>query len=423
MKEKIRLCCIADDFTGASDIASFFSEDGLRTLVTNGIPNNFVEIEDADIVVIALKTRTLNVDEAVSESRKALEWALDKGCEKFYFKYCSTFDSTSKGNIGPVADMMMEKLGIRYTVVCPSLPVNGRTVRHGILYVNGTPLSESHMKNHPLTPMTNSDIRVLLGEQSKYPIILLDENAFQSGSDFKDLLREMDGKWEHFYIVPDYYFEEHGMRIVDYFEDLVLYTGGSGLATHLGKKMVAKSGIQQNRNQKYELSGPTLLIAGSCSTATLGQIERYISEGLPYIKIEPEMLVSGQQTIDTLWSIISECNNGPILVFSSDTPDNILKAQENVGVEISELIEGVVSELAKKAVDNGIGKVVVAGGETSGAVTRRLGYNVFSIGKSVAPGVPVMIPLDNKSMKLILKSGNFGSPEFFLKAINLMEES
>jgi uncharacterized protein YgbK (DUF1537 family) len=135
------------------------------------------------------------------------------------------------------------------------------------------------------------------------------------------------------------------------------------------------------------------------------------------------MLISGQQTLDTLWNIISECNNGPILVFSSDTPDNIRKAQKNVGLEISELIEGVVSELAKKAVDNGIRKVVVAGGETSGAVTRRLGYNVFSIGRSVAPGVPVMIPLDNKYMKLILKSGNFGSPEFFLKAINLMEES
>jgi len=243
MNETNRLCCIADDFTGASDIASFFSAEGLMTLVTNGIPGEEMDTEGADVVVIALKTRTTEVDEAVCENRQALEWAVRNRFGKFYFKYCSTFDSTPKGNIGPVADMMMEELGVSYTIVCPSLPVNGRTVKNGILYVNGVPLSESPMKHHPLTPMTNSDIRVLLSEQSKYPVIQLDEAAALGDSGrTKEMLEEMTRKWEHYYVVPDYYLESHGKAIADYFDDLVLYTGGSGLASHLGRNMALRCG-------------------------------------------------------------------------------------------------------------------------------------------------------------------------------------
>lgn len=422
MNEARRLCCIADDFTGASDIASFFSAEELMTVVTNGIPDEKLNTEGVDVVVIALKTRTIGADEAVRESRQALDWAVRNGFGKFYFKYCSTFDSTSKGNIGPVADMMMEKLGVSYTVVCPSLPVNGRTVKNGILYVNGVPLSESPMKNHPLTPMTNSDIRVLLSDQSKYPVIVIEQSEILSDSGrLKEMLEEMNGKWEHYYVVPDYYLESHGKAIADYFNDIVLYTGGSGLATHLGKNLSKRCAALDDINQVGGVVGPSLIIAGSCSTATLGQIDRYISEGLPYIKIEPEMLISGLQTIDTLWNFVAAHEDGPVLVFSSDTPDNVRKVQEYGSAEVSKLLEGAVSELARKALDSGLRKVIVAGGETSGAVTMKLGYRAFEVGRSVAPGVPIMIPIDNRKMRLVLKSGNFGSCEFFLDAIRIME--
>jgi len=423
MNEPKRLCCIADDFTGASDIASFFSEAGLRTLVTNGIPEEGLEISNADIVVIALKTRTEESRAAVEESSLALEWAINNGFKKYYFKYCSTFDSTSEGNIGPVADMMMEVLDTRYTVVCPSLPVNGRTVKDGILYVNGIPLSESPMKNHPLTPMTNSNLRVLLGEQSKYPVVVLDSDAIISDKErTRDMLGEMSEKWEHFYVVPDYFNESHGKDIADYFDDLLLYTGGSGLAAYLGKNMASGNSLIHSEHQDKDTGGSALIVAGSCSTATLGQIESYIAEGLPYIKVEPQMLVSGLQTIEMLWGFILAHVKGPVLVFSSDTPENIRKAQEHGSDEISRLLEGTVSLLAKKAVDHGIRKIIVAGGETSGAVTMKLGYRAFAVGRSVAPGVPVMVPIDNRSVKLVLKSGNFGSPDFFTKAIKIMEE-
>ena len=413
MKSGKLIGCIADDFTGAGDIASFFKKGNMRTVLFNGIPRKDF-IGDYDAAVIALKTRTQETRAAVKSSMDALDWLKAHGYQHIYIKYCSTFDSTPQGNIGPIIDAAIEKLNVAYTILCPALPVNGRTVENGNLYVNGIPLHQSHMKYHPLTPMWDSNIEELMRPQGKFPCMMISRSQLYSEeNDLKKMISNFARKNKHFYIVPDLTCDEDAARIVNLFGDLGLLTGGSGLAEHLGKSY-CNSIISR---AEYEPSkGRALILAGSCSKATLNQIQRFISDGGYAIKLFPEKLISGDQSTE---DILSEAvkHLGNVLIYTSDTPENVRKNQAHGKKEVSSLLENATADIARQALKKGFTRFIVAGGETSGAVTKALGYASFDVGESVSPGVPILIPTENHDIRLVLKSGNFGVDTFFKDAV------
>lgn len=411
------LGCIADDFTGASDIASFFKIGGLQTVLYNEIPQKNADSE-AQALVIALKTRTADTNLAVEQSLEALEWLKKQGVKQIYIKYCSTFDSTPKGNIGPISDAVMDALHAEYSLVCPALPVNGRTVTEGKLYVNGVPLHESSMKDHPLTPMWDCDLKNLMEAQSRYSSHKIGK-LFEDRKKLAAFIKEKKKSGIPFYLIPDCEKNEDSRCTADFFHDLPLITGGSGLAPYL-----AEIWAQNNKAKEKIFSkpkGPVLLLAGSCSVATRGQIRFWKEKGYKAIQIDPLKLKNGELTFDALKKEIECTFPEPILFYSSDDPDKVKRIQETAGKEIAALLENTAAELAAYALQKGAERIIVAGGETSGAVTQKLSFDSFYIGESVAPGVPIMVPVQNLSLRLILKSGNFGQEDFFLKAFRMIQ--
>lgn len=418
--ENIVLGIVADDFSGASDAASFLVEQGIKTLLFNGVPASELQVTDEKIaVVVALKTRTEETAKAVSESLEAFNWLKENGAEQLYVKYCSTFDSTKEGNIGPIIDRVLETYNIKYTIIAPALPVNGRTVENGHLLVNGVPLNETHMKDHPLTPMWDSDLAKLMEPQGKYPSLKIDHSLLKLDNEtILKIIEEFGQDKEHFYVIPDYFKEEHAQKIVELFGDLPLLTGGSGLMSGLGRKYCEDLDAISEQVPS-PTKGKAVILAGSCSAATLGQIEEFKHSGGTSFRIDPLQLVEGNQTKEKLWELVGSTNEDAVLVYSSDKPDNVKEAQK-VGREVvSGLLEQTTAYLAKQAAENGFTRIIVAGGETSGAVTKILSYDSYQIGESIAPGVPIMVPLKNDTLRLVLKSGNFGQKDFFTKAVEI----
>ncbi|MDD5833270.1 MAG: four-carbon acid sugar kinase family protein [Clostridiales bacterium] len=473
---RIILGCVADDFTGASDAASFLVKGGMETALFNGIPMGEPELSKISAVVIALKTRSCDPALAAEESLKAFEWLKAQGASLLYFKYCSTFDSSDSGNIGPVIDAVLEKYSIPYTILCPALPVNGRTVSGGRIYVNGSLLEDSPMRYHPVTPMLRSSVADLMSVQGKYPCIDLgrvreaaDEGegtVTETGRPSRCLSEQQQktienicGCHEHFYIVPDYETDEDGRRIAECFGSLKFITGGSGLLEHLGRLLAFKQGDPETSSSSEakahstkdasEAKAPkskksseetaqrtkentdarrndsfTLILAGSCSKATLGQIECFESEGNTSFRISPEAVLEGEISASTLWEQINDtaCSRklSCLLVYSSAPENETARVKEKYGSRAAKEIEGFMAEIGCFAYKNGIRNIIVAGGETSGAVAGRLGFEGFRIGESAAPGVPVMIPLGAEAVRLVLKSGNFGQRSFFSDTVRLL---
>lgn len=403
------LGCIADDFTGASDAASFLVKGGMTTLLLCDNPDSWekIDVSGRDAVVIALKTRNCPAKQAVEEALRAVRWLASKGAVQFYFKYCSTFDSTPQGNIGPVADALMKELKTDHAILCPALPANGRTVKNGILYVNGVPLAESPMKNHPLNPMWDSRLKVLMEAQSSYPAYSLSSDRLPSDSPC--------------YLIPDYRDDADAGNIVARFGRDRFLTGGSGILEHLAASYSHKQVCDAT---PIGVRGKALLLAGSCSVATRTQIARYRSRGFEAHKIDP-LALSDSATVEGLLRRLAEaaCEDGPILIYSSDSPENVQRNQALGSKAISGQIEAFLSECARVGMRSGYTKFIVAGGETSGAVTKALGYENFSIGPSVAPGVPILTPLGAPNIRLVLKSGNFGAGDFFTKAVEQLQEA
>lgn len=416
MKKKLLLGCVADDFTGASDAASFIAESGMKTMLFNGVPKDAADY-GIDSAVIALKTRTDRKEKAVSDSMKAAEWLLDKEAEHIYSKYCSTFDSTPEGNIGPIMDAILEKCKVKSSILCPALPVNGRTVKEGILYVNGVPLAESPMKDHPLTPMRESHVGKLMESQSKYPCIMINrELLYQPEADIMAYIDSESRGEDRYYLVPDFYMEEDAKRIAELFGSMKVQSGGSGILTELCRSYMA--GVSNQEQLASGTEGRGIVLAGSCSKATRNQIETFQSAGCYSYKIDPLKLAAGTETPDSIWQEVqTHGGKKEVLIYSSDTPEHVLEIQKTGRKEIADLIEETFSVLAVMALKEGFKKIIVAGGETSGAVTQALGYDAFYIGESIAPGVPVMIPAKDEEVRLVLKSGNFGQPDFFLRAL------
>lgn len=421
MEKTIYWGCIADDFTGASDAASFFEKGGLKTVLYNGIPKKNIEIDqDINAVVIALKIRSIDSNEAVRIALEALDFLQSIGAKQIYYKYCSTFDSTPKGNIGPVSEALMEALGETKTILCPALPVNKRTVIKGKLYVNGVPLDESPMKNHPINPMWDSEISELMKPQSKFPCINVDaEEMEEEKEEVWNRLNAFEDLFGKYFIVPDYIEDNHAERIVELFGSLKLLTGGSGIIEALAKKVSNK--VKRNIDISGT-KGKAIIISGSCSVATRVQVQDFIEKGGKTFKIDAIRLLYEKQTVGDLWNFVAENSDETVLIYSSDTPENVKYNQRHGTKEISESLETAMAELADVALMNGYTRIIVAGGETSGAVTKKLGFDSYIIGKSVDPGVPVMIPIQNRNVRIVLKSGNFGTKNFFEKAVKLTEK-
>lgn len=419
-KSDLLLGCIADDFTGATDAASFLTRGNMRTLLLTEVPTHVPPAiaDNYDAIVIAQKTRTAPVDSAVAEAANAFTWLRSLGTKHFYFKYCSTFDSTPQGNIGPILDCLLEKIPQKFSIICPALPVNKRIVKNGRLLVDNIELHHTHMKDHPLTPMWDSDLCRLMEPQSKYRCFSLNHEALARSIDsIEEQINDYGKGEEHFYLAVDYFTDEHADKIIELFGDLPLLSGGSGLlepwARHLMPHALAKTPSATSSAARYG----GLLLAGSCSIITLEQISHFIAQGGLAKKIDPAALLAGTQDVSSLWQFVLANKDRPVLIYSSDTGDNVRRYQEAGKERVSAILESTMATLGRLAADANFAYLVVAGGETSGAVLQALNEYAYDIGDSLAPGVPIILPQHHAGFKLALKSGNFGAPDFFTTTI------
>lgn len=415
-----QLCigCVADDFTGASDMASFLVKGGLKTEMCDGIPSkDWRPAADTKALVIALKSRTEPVAQAVTQSLACFDWLHTVlKAKQLYFKYCSTFDSTSEGNIGPVIDAVLATLNMHNVIISPALPVNGRTVYLGHLFVNGLPIEHSSMRFHPLTPMTESNLMSLIEQQGQGKAINIAHHCLEQGA--AHVKATVKNYPEHQYLVVDHFSDDHADTIVEAFADYPFLSGSSGLAEPLAKKH-AQSNVAINPLSMHSGTAPTLVLAGSCSVATREQVAVF-SKHYACFQIDPKKLLNQEINSASIWQWIQQQQGQPCLIYSSDDPTNVAQLQQNLGVNIASTLEDNFAQIAKIAVANGIRRLIVAGGETSGAVTQALELQQFFVGPSIAPGVPVIQPRNFPEMLLSLKSGNFGDADFFIKAVNMM---
>ena len=411
------LGCIADDFTGGTDLANNLVKTGFRSVQTLGIPGSAKTTIDSDAVVVALKTRTCPPEQAVQESLEALEWLRTLGCKQFYFKYCSTFDSTPRGNIGPVIDALLAALGSDFTIVCPAFPDNGRTVYRGHLFVNDVLLSESGMQNHPLTPMTDPNLVRFLSTQTSTKVGLIRFDRINQGP--KAIIQEIEKlRSDGIRIaVTDCLGNTDLITLGSSVKDLTLVTGGSGLAlglaTNFGLSGAAPISVPA-------FPGGRVILAGSCSKMTLRQIE-HAKAACRHRQISVRDLAEDSDMVirDVLaWATETRTEPKPLLIYTSETVEGLTKNQNELGGERTGLLcEHALAEIASSLIDNGVAQLIVAGGETSGAVVKRLGLDLLKIGPEIDPGVPWTLATGpGKQLALALKSGNFGSEDFFTKA-------
>lgn len=445
------LGCIADDFTGATDLANTLVKSGMRTVQAIGVPGDELfggtsssqskipepprlgrdsgdavppvsGVGDAEAVVVALKTRTAPVETAVAQSLAALRWLRAEGARQIFFKYCSTFDSTPAGNIGPVADALMADLDAKFAIVCPAFPGAGRTIYRGHLFVGDQLLSDSSMRNHPLTPMTDSNLVRLMSAQSKRRVGLVPyATVDQGGAETKAAMHRL-AEAGISYGVVDVLADRHLLTIGEAVGEHALITGGSGVALGLPENF-RRAGLLGARADAFvpKVEGRAVVLAGSCSAATRAQIE-HAKAFWPSLKLEAERIASGvpmaREIID--WAMAQPAE-APVLIYSSAEPEEVAATQKRYGREkAGAMIEETLGMIATGLVAGGITRLIVAGGETAGAVVSALGITGLRIGREIDPGVPWTESLGKPRLALALKSGNFGGTDFFAKAFGML---
>ncbi len=412
------LGCVADDFTGATDLASTLVKAGMRTVQLLGVPRRELPVPDSDAIVIALKSRSNAAQEAVMMSLAALGWLRQNGARQYYFKYCSTFDSTDKGNIGPVADAMLEVLDAQYTVFNPAFPTNKRTVYKGHLFVGDELLSDSGMRNHPLNPMTDSSLARVLARQSKHKVGLIQYDTIVRGAKaVREEMQRLSGQGLR-HIILDAITDEHLMTLGEACADLVLVTGGSGMAMGLPENFRRSGDLKSGDAQQMpSVEGAAVVLSGSCSLATQGQVE-HMRRGHDTFQLDPVAIAQGRDVASeaTEWAR-ARIGDKPVLIYSTAAPEQVGAVQSKLGREHSgALVEETMGKIAKELVAAGVRRLVVAGGETSGAVVSALGVEGLHIGSEIDPGVPWTFSIGEPRLALALKSGNFGTEDFFTKA-------
>ena len=413
------LGCIADDFTGATDLANNLVRAGMRAVQTIGVPASPIG-DDVDAVVVALKSRTIPPDEATAQSLAALRWLRDGGARQVYFKVCSTFDSTDRGNIGPVAEALQKALGAGIVPVCPAFPENQRTVFNGYLFVGAVPLNESGMRDHPLTPMTDANLVRVLQRQSHGRIGLVDHRTVRRGADaIRARLQALEGDGNGLAIV-DAIADDDLLAMGRAFADLPLLVAGSGVAI----------GLPQNHGLAPDpasarlpaVNGAAAVVSGSCSVASNAQVRDFLARGGQGFAIDPLALAAGDDVAERAlaWAR-PRLADRPVLVYATAAPDAVKAVQDQLGAErAGALVEQALARVARGLVEAGVRRLVVAGGETSGACVQALGDERLRIGPQIDPGVPwchARSPAaPDGGLHLALKSGNFGSVDFHTKA-------
>ncbi len=415
----IRLGCVADDFTGATDLANNLVRAGMRSVQTIGVPAPGTAI-DADAVVVALKSRTAPVAEAVEQSLQAARWLRAQGATQIYFKVCSTFDSTPQGNIGPVAEALMAELGAASVIVTPAFPENGRTVFKGHLFVGDLLLSDSPMQHHPLTPMTDANlVRVMQAQCRRERVGLLDHRTVARGVDaIRDRLGALRAAGQAF-AIADAVNDDDLRVLARAVADQALVVAGSGLAIGIP----ALHGLAPSADAATlpPARGSRAVVSGSCSAATNAQVAAFIAAGGPAFAIDPLALAHGQDLVaQALAWALPKLGAAPLLVYATAAPEAVRAVQQQLGVaEAGALVERALSRIAAGLVAAGVGQLVVAGGETSGACVQALGVTQLRIGPQIDPGVPwchAAVP----GLHLALKSGNFGGTDFFSRAFGVL---
>ncbi|WP_428488370.1 3-oxo-tetronate kinase [Rhodopila sp.] len=414
------LGAIADDFTGATDLCSMLVRGGLRTVQLIGTPAADQTVPEADAVVVALKSRTAPARQAIDASLAALTWLQAAGARQFFFKYCSTFDSTERGNIGPVADALVAALGCGFALACPAFPTNARTVYQGHLFVGGTLLNESGMENHPLTPMTDANLVRVLSRQTEGTVGLVPFMTVDQGvAAIRDAMTRLKEQGRRYAII-DAITDAHLVSIGEAAAAHALITGGSGVALGLGANF-RRAGLLAAATDPAALpmlEGPCAVLAGSCSRATLAQIG-FAREHVPVLDVDalatPDAAALSSAALD--WAS-GRLGDKPVVIAASTGPDKVAALQSRLGREqAGALVEDAVARIAEGLVARGVRRIVVAGGETSGAVVGRLRVRSLRIGGEIDPGVPwTYAEGSGPDLMLALKSGNFGATDFFLKA-------
>lgn len=419
----ITLGCIADDFTGATDLANMLVKGGLKTIQLLGNPSKEDVVPSVDAVIIALKTRTIPVEEAIEQSLQALNWLKNAGAKQFFFKYCSTFDSTDEGNIGPVIDALMEALETQFTIACPAFPETERTIFKGHLFVGDKLLSDSPMKDHPLTPMTDSNLVSTLSRQTSQKVGLVEYKDILAGPSAIRKAFDQLQKEDVAIAVTDVLNDEHLYFLGEAVKDFKLITGGSGIALGLPSQFKSRNNHQEETRAHSlpKVLGKEIVLSGSCSEMTLAQVDEF-SKRYSTLKLNPIELAENNSALANAvnWVIQAKVEE-PILVYASAPPDAVKQAQKKLGRDLaSSTVENALAKIALAAVQNGFRRIVVAGGETAGAVVSNLGIKGIMIGEQIDPGVPTTVSIGDPSIGLVLKSGNFGSADFFEKAFEVM---
>jgi uncharacterized protein YgbK (DUF1537 family) len=422
----LALGCIADDYTGASDLANTLTRCGLRTVQTIGVPSDDLALPEVDAVVVSLKSRSIEASLAVTRSRAAEKWLRGRGAGHVLFKICSTFDSTDAGNIGPVMDALRADCGEKIVLVTPAFPETGRTVYQGNLFVGLVPLNESPLKDHPLNPMHDSNLVRVLARQSKTRVGLVNLAALTRGPDaIRARLADLAGQGTGAAVIDavfDADLETIGAVAVDH----RLSVGASGIGLGLARALVKSGKVKASGSNALAgnaIGGPAACLAGSCSQATLGQIAS-AEQMMPVLHLDPDRVVAGTDEARRAAAWAAErLGSGPVLIASSTSPEEVAALQSRHGRNAAgHAIEQAMADIAEALVRAGVRRLVVAGGETSGAVVDRLRIPGFLVGEEIAAGVPVLRAVGAKQgdMMLALKSGNFGGPAFFSDALALM---
>jgi 3-dehydrotetronate 4-kinase len=422
----LALGCIADDYTGASDLANTLTRSGLRTVQTIGVPAGDLALPEVDAVVVSLKSRSIEASLAVTRSRAAEKWLRGRGAGHVLFKICSTFDSTDAGNIGPVMDALRADSGDAIVLVTPAFPETGRTVYQGNLFVGSVPLNESPLKDHPLNPMHDSSLVRVLARQSKAKVGLVDLAVLTRGAGaVRARLVDLAGKGFGAAIV-DAVFDRDLETIGAVALDHRVSVGASGIGLGIARALVASGKVKPDSVTavaEAPVGGPAACLAGSCSQATLRQIAS-AEKAMPVLHLDPDRVVAGKEEARRALAWASErISQGPVLIASGSTPEEVAALQARHGRDAAgHAIEQAMADIAEGLVASGVRRLVVAGGETSGAVVDRLKIPGFLVGAEIAAGVPVLRAVggDSREMLLALKSGNFGGPEFFSDALKLM---
>jgi 3-dehydrotetronate 4-kinase len=423
----LSLGCIADDYTGASDLANTLTKCGLRTIQTIGVPSGDLALPDVDGVVVSLKSRSIDPGRAVVLARAAERWLRQHGTRHVLFKICSTFDSTDVGNIGPVLDALRADGGDQIVLVTPAFPETHRTVYQGHLFVGAVPLNESPLKDHPLNPMRDANLVRVLARQSQLKVGLIDLAVVAAGP---KALRQRSTKLAEAGVgaaIVDAVFERDLEILGEVALEHKVSVGASGLGLGLARALVQR-GLSTRSSEVSITSEPVgglaACLAGSCSQATLAQVAN-AQHAMPVLQLDPERLVmdSTDAVAQALAWALDRLGTGPVVIASSSAPDLVAMLQARHGRETAgHAIEQAIAQIAVGLVEHGVRRLVLAGGETAGAVVDRLEIPAFLVGPEIAPGVPVLRTVAGKGddMVLALKSGNFGGPQFFSDALALM---